>query len=492
MYSGRAHPDRPGSGDRAGHRRTRSPAAATWAAVGLAAVSAVLPGLGHLLARRRVIGGLVLAVFFALVGVGTHLWLTTDKMRLLSYAVNGKVVLGVIVGAVALALGWTAVIVSAYRIRAPAHPGPVHAAVAAILVAALSLAVSTPPIYAAHQAYIAHDLITGVFNDRGRGAPEARHGTNPWAGRPRVNVLLLGGDAGADRTGTRTDSMTVASIDTRTGDTVLFGLPRNFLHAPIPPQLHRLYPHGYTDLLGNLYSWAQQNPKLFPGSPDPGAQAITWTAQRILGLKIDYYVLVDLRAFSDIVNAIGGITIYVDKDLPIGPHGAPTGWVRKGLDHLDGSQALWYARSRAADSDYARMARQKCVLGAIAQQASPERVLSGFQRIATAARDYVRTDIPKADLPALMQLAEKAKTAKISTIDFVPPRFDTGRPDYALVKATAQRAIRATEQPSSPAPRRPGNPTPTHVAKPGNTHPGNQNQNLADQQINIDSMCRYN
>ena len=50
---------------------------------------------------------------------------------------------------------------------------------------------------------------------------------DPWAGTPRVNVLLLGGDAGPDRRGLRTDTVILASIDTATGNAVLFSLPRN-------------------------------------------------------------------------------------------------------------------------------------------------------------------------------------------------------------------------------------------------------------------------
>ncbi len=55
---------------------------------------------------------------------------------------------------------------------------------------------------------------------------------DPWADQPRVNVLLIGSDAGADRTGVRPDTMILASIDTASGNTVLFSLPRSLQHAP--------------------------------------------------------------------------------------------------------------------------------------------------------------------------------------------------------------------------------------------------------------------
>ena len=71
-------------------------------------------------------------------------------------------------------------------------------------------------------------------------------GEDPWAETPRVNVLLLGSDSGVGRTGTRTDSMIVASIDTKTGHTVLISLPRNLERVPLPASspLRNVYPSG--------------------------------------------------------------------------------------------------------------------------------------------------------------------------------------------------------------------------------------------------------
>ena len=68
---------------------------------------------------------------------------------------------------------------------------------------------------------------------------------DPWADIPRVNIALLGSDAGRDRIGVRTDSMMVVSIDTRTGDALLIGIPRNLENVPIPDgnPLSRLWPN---------------------------------------------------------------------------------------------------------------------------------------------------------------------------------------------------------------------------------------------------------
>ena len=114
----------------------------------------------------------------------------------------------------------------------------------------LCFAVATPFAVGARYAYATRDFITHVFpqNPRQQDHPEERDATrNPWAGQTRVNILLLGGDGGVDRQGVRTDSMIVASIDTTTGDTVLFSLPRNLQNAPFPPgsALAKLYPNGF-------------------------------------------------------------------------------------------------------------------------------------------------------------------------------------------------------------------------------------------------------
>ncbi len=72
---------------------------------------------------------------------------------------------------------------------------------------------------------------------------------DPWAGKPRLNILLLGGDAGPGRVGTRTDTVILASINTKTGDTALISLPRNAARMPFPSRspLHKYYPYGFTN-----------------------------------------------------------------------------------------------------------------------------------------------------------------------------------------------------------------------------------------------------
>ncbi|MQA03969.1 MAG: LytR family transcriptional regulator [Streptosporangiales bacterium] len=439
--------DRDGASSRASRRRRRrTPARQTWAAVGLAAVSTLLPGSGHIWAGRRRSGIAILAFFLLLAGGGVLLATVVDPTQLLVYAVDTNVLTAVMVTAVLLAIGWSAVIVSAYHLRRPGQSSVLHGLLAALVVGVLSFAVSTPPIYAARQAYVGRDVISNVFNDDDKQPRKSKEGKDPWADKPRLNVLLLGGDGGRNRTGVRTDTMIVASIDTRTGDTVMFSLPRNMLNAPMPDRMKDEFPSGYTDMLNAVYVYGTDNPNKFKKGSNPGAQATQEVISEILGLKIDYYALVNLKAFEEIIDAIGGITVYVEKDLPIGPEGAYVGYVRKGKRHLNGKKALWYARSRAADDDYHRMQRQRCVMAAIAKQADPATVMRSFQKIAATTKKNVKTDIPNDDLPALLQLGKKAKSAEISSLPLIPPLVDTGNPDYPQIKAEVQETIRKAEK----------------------------------------------
>ena len=158
--------------------------------------------------------------------------------------------------------------------------------------------------------------------------PEEATEADPWAGQERVNVLLLGGDGGEGRTGVRTDSVILVSIDTKSGKTVMFSLPRNMMYAEFPEDspLHDFYPDGYQtgqgdpgfDMLNAIYS---QVPVLHPGalgdSDNEGADAVKEAVSGSLGIPVDYYLLVNLEGFKTVVDAMGGITVNINEPVAI-------------------------------------------------------------------------------------------------------------------------------------------------------------------------------
>ena len=241
-----------------------------------------------------------------------------------------------------------------------------------------------------------------------------------WDGDRRSNILLLGGDSGADRWSMRTDSMIVVSIDPVTGDAATISIPRNLPYIEFPPgsALDLFFPDGfdeYSGLTNAVYTWADlpANRKYSTGGDDAGAQAIKMAIAQFLGIDIQYYVLVDMAGFVDVVDAIGGIEVYVTKQVPAPENPDPNGeplpaYYEVGWMHMDGDLALGYARTRKADSDYGRMARQRCVIGAITTAAtSPANLALGLPGLLDAFGDAVHTDIPRGELPTLAAMVDK-------------------------------------------------------------------------------------
>ena len=212
----------------------------TWRAVGFGrslgavAAAAALPGLGHVLLGRRRTGAWVMGVFgagaIAVIVTAVHL----GRAGLLRSLVSSGVLLAVSVTCVLVMIAWMAVIMWTYVATEPGGRSPRHQIVGVVVSVALCAAVAVPLGTAADLAITQRALLGRVFAADPPPGPAALRPADPGLPQP-LNVLLLGSDAGPDRTGARTDTMIVASLDTRTAATTLFALPRNIEHAPFPP-----------------------------------------------------------------------------------------------------------------------------------------------------------------------------------------------------------------------------------------------------------------
>ena len=268
----------------------------------------------------------------------------------------------------------------------------------------------------------------------------------------RYNILLLGGDAGPDRDGMRPDSMTVASIDAVTGEAVLIGLPRDLANAPFPETspMYAMYPNGYgaegceVDVcqLNSIFTEVElYYPELYPDAAaqgsSPGIQAMSDAASGITGLTMQYYALIDMAGFSQLIDALGGVTISVAEAVPV--HSDENFenvafWIGPGAVQMDGYTALWYARVRHNTTDYDRMLRQRQLQEAILLQFNPANVLSKFQAVAEAGAQVVRTDVPQTMLGFFVDLAGKTKELPIGSIELTPlGGIDPEYPDYEYI-----------------------------------------------------------
>lgn len=469
---------RPVGGSRAGSSRTSSRSRNNGGSFGRSVLFTILgsfiPGLGLIAARRRVVGGIILGVFAALV-IGGLVWALTDTHSLIATAVDPAVLKMITVGLIVLGVVWVLVIIASHLSLTRGTLRRGQRAGAAVLVGVLSFVIAAPVAVGARYSYDQAGLVSTVFHRQKnsesatRPSAEPTAAKDPWAGKPRVNILLLGGDAGPDRTGTRTDTVIVASIDTKTGDTTLISLPRNTGRMPFPKNspLSKYYPNGFTDGNGNNaeyflnaeYDNVPANvPKNILGKTDNlGADVLKLSVGEAVGLKIDYYVLIDLAGFEKLVDALGGITVNINTYVAIGGNVdeniPPKSWLKPGADqHLDGARALWFARGRFGADDFQRMDRQRCVINAIIQQANPANVLTRYEAIARAGKDIVKTDIPQEALPAFVDLSMRAKKGNFRSIVFKHGvnGFSSPDPNFALVRSQVAQTIKDTVHPPKP------------------------------------------
>jgi len=249
-----------------------------------------------------------------------------------------------------------------------------------------------------------------------------------WDGTERYNVLLLGGDAGVGRTGIRTDTIILASIDPDSGDVGLFSLPRNIAQVPVPPHLDIWACDCFPAIINELWDYGQRHPDLFAGSRPPGATALITALGEMFAIPIHNYALVNLDGFVDLIDAIGGVGITVTERLydSAYPHEDGTTEVidlAPGSYHMDGHLALAYARTRQGSDDYDRTSRQRCLLRAVAAQADPVNVARSFADITNTIKNNLLTDIPLERLPDLIQLIPKVDPNRIVAVGLQPPRF---------------------------------------------------------------------
>ncbi|GAA1603310.1 hypothetical protein GCM10009804_69670 [Kribbella hippodromi] len=467
---------------------------------------------------RKKLGAFVLTISIGLILIGGFVALT-QRDSVLALAVSPRQLL-IATGAV-LVLGacWIWVVVASHKLLRPVSMTYTSRLAGSMFVGLLCFAIALPTTVAAQTVMAQRDLIGGVFQSESNSKSATRPKVNkadPWAKIPRLNILLLGADDGVGRTGVRTDTVMVASIDTKTGDTALISLSRNWMRMPFPADspLHKVYPDGYWDpSLGNveqpefyLDSMYDNVPKAHPGILGPtdnmGADVVKLAASAALGLDIDYYMQVNLAGFKEIIDAVDGITVNVNYKVPIGGdygqgpgtngHKLPSSYITPGPNQkLDGYHALWFARGRYGLSDPSRQERQRCTIHALVNSVNPATLITKYKQIAAASQEMLRTDIPEDILGPFLQLGLKVKNAKVTNIDLNKNKnFPTGKnPDYPAMREIIQKAIApkpaAQTPPAGQPTRKPSTGTSKKPTPPKTTPTPGAAQNLND-------ACAYN
>jgi len=270
------------------------------------------------------------------------------------------------------------------------------------------LVLSAPILYRTDRA------IDPIFEDRvdtvvesvgGPALPEAVPIALPnWERKERVNILLLGLDQREGEEFGRTDTMILASVDPVARRVGMMSLPRD-LKVDIP---------GYGPAkLNAAYVFGQQEGE--GTTPDErrraGVRLLKRTVTRNFDVPVHYYAQVDFRGFERVIDEFGGVNVdapypIVDKAYPTETFGYTAIYFAAGLQHLNGKQALRYARTRHADNDFARARRQQEVLFSLQQQALNRKLASKFYPLLAILGDSVKTDLSKENAAALVSLGQ--------------------------------------------------------------------------------------
>ncbi|WP_105034027.1 LCP family protein [Cryobacterium aureum] len=420
----------------------------------LVVLNVFIPGSAQVLAGSRALGrfGLRATLCFLAIVVVTGAAYAMNPEMLLTVATNSIGLWIIAAVLVFYAVVWVVLTFDTIRlvrlVKARPKARPFIAGFATVVLAAMVGIAG----YGTSVATTASDFLSSVF--------AAGPSEPPVDGR--YNILLLGGDAGADRTGMRPDSMSVVSIDAATGKADIIGLPRDLEDVPFTADspLHAVYPDGYgygnrcavdVCMLNSIYTEvALKTPEMYPNAlsdnSEPGIEGMRDAASGITGLTIQYYVLIDMQGFSDLIDSLGGVDISVTDRVPLGGDEALSGvaeWFEPGMQHMDGYHATWYARSRHGTSDYDRMARQRTLQEALLKQFNPANVLTKFQGVAEAGQQVVKTDVPRGMLGYFANLAGKTRELPVGSVELVPDNgVDPQDPDYDHIRSLVDTALR--------------------------------------------------
>jgi len=229
-----------------------------------------------------------------------------------------------------------------------------------------------------------------------------------WEGSERVNVLLMGGDERGLRKGevARSDSMLIASFDPVSKKIHLFSVLRD-THVEIP---------GYKD--------NRVNAAITLGGPELAMKTIG----NLTGLDIQYYVYVDFQGFIKLVDALGGVDFYVEKDMKYTDAADGHKYdidLKKGQQHLDGEKALQYVRFRHDKlSDFTRTERQRDFLKAVAAKLKNGWNLIKLPDILDEVIPFVETNMSPGDMLKLGTLGYKSHQAGSAQIPPMELVFD--------------------------------------------------------------------
>lgn len=401
-----------------------------------ATLSALWPGLGQWYAGRPRAGLLYatpLILLAALLFVQVLEGITAFAVRLFDPSFSLTLVILIILAAV-----WR--LLSVYDAAVGGETGHSLRGARGGVVALLAVAVIGVHGVAASYAYSFYSAGSQIFvgNDPSNDQVPASAGaapsddynvppfSTPQTATSRITILLTGVDKNTDRSHSLTDTILVVSVDPATEDVVMISFPRDIAQFP-------LYGGGtYNGKINSLMTYAANDPEQFP---DGALPTLANELGFLLGVPVNYFAAVDLDGFQKMIQAVGGVTVTVERAIADPMYdwldGSPPGfYLAAGKQHLDSRTALAYVRSRfgAGDNDFTRAARQQELLVALRAKLTDPSNLGRLPAVLDAAAKTVRTNFPPERLDEVMGLAGAVGDGAVRRIVLQPPTYSVHPP----------------------------------------------------------------
>ncbi|MGE4589976.1 MAG: LCP family protein [Acidaminococcaceae bacterium] len=195
----------------------------------------------------------------------------------------------------------------------------------------------------------------------------------------KKNIVVMGVDERNGDTG-RSDTLFVVMMDPKSNNVSLLSIPRDTM-VKIPGR-------GW-DKINHAFAFG-------------GHKLTEQTVEEFLGIQINNYVVIDFRGFKDLVDAIGGIDIDVEKDMYYeDPYDNLVIDLQKGRQHLDGKTAIQYVRYRDEEGDIGRIKRQQHFMAAIYEKVTSTQIITKMPGLVKELLTMVKTDMPLTDMAKL-------------------------------------------------------------------------------------------
>ncbi len=208
---------------------------------------------------------------------------------------------------------------------------------------------------------------------------DSQEGPDVAKGEP-VNILFLGIDARPGETNARSDTMMLACVEPEANKVAVISIPRD----------SRINIPGAGDKINDANA---------VGGPKAACRAV----EKLLGTKVDYYVLTNFKGFTNMIDILGGVTIDVEKKMYYPPEGIN---LRPGVQHLNGKDALAYVRYRGdALADIARTERQQKFLKAFTDEMFKTKTILKIPVLIPELTKNVETNM---DTRTMLELAQMA------------------------------------------------------------------------------------